>query len=99
MLLLIDFSRLTACRIGVSQVSDQMPLWDGQWPELHNIMPHECCTTNASLSCVECPGECCDPAKTGSWVGLASTHNYKNYFGERVRPGVDCPCPFVLARC
>ena len=45
-------------------------------------MPHQCCVANMSLSCADCPGECCDPAKTGNWKGLASTHNYKNYFGK-----------------
>ena len=87
--------RLEAYLAGVSNssmlmldlVSDQMPLWDGQWAELHNLMPAKCCKTNASASCADCDGEgdehCCDPAAgTGGWTGLAKTHNYKNYFGK-----------------
>ena len=27
----------------LDMVSDQMPLWDGAWPALHNIMPPQCC--------------------------------------------------------
>lgn len=83
--------RLQAYLSGVSNdsmllldlVSDQMPLWDGQWPALHNIMPAKCCSTNASSSCADCDSACCDPATTpGGWEGLAASHNYKNYFGK-----------------
>jgi alpha-N-acetylglucosaminidase len=83
--------RLQAYLSGVSNnsmllldlVSDQMPLWDGQWPALHNIMPAKCCSTNASSSCADCDGACCDPATApGGWQGLAASHNYKNYFGK-----------------
>lgn len=80
-------SRLEAYLSGVDNaymllldlVSDQMPLWDGAWPQLHSIMPAKCCTTNASSTCADCTGECCDPAAgSGGWTGLAKTHNYKN---------------------
>ena len=43
------------------------------------------CSTNASSTCADCAGECCDPATTKyGWQGLAATHNYKNYFGTRL---------------
>ena len=41
-------------------VSDQMPLWDGQWAALHDLMPAppDACPSNATASCADCGGAC-----------------------------------------
>ncbi len=81
-------------------VSDQMPLWDGAWPALHNIMPPQCCRyrprtdTHSSIETSADFDSCCgiDSGKCPDETGAACVQHERivNLHGLRrrvLRPG------------